>query len=465
MAGSLVSSLAMAGAVYQMSAALREWGVSRAPRLLLTAFFALNPMILYYGGNGMSEGLFIFTLLASTRYLLRWMRDRDLRSLVYGAVALGFCYMTRNEAALAALLGGVVVGVVSFWRTEGRRASRIKTAMSDLVIFGIPAFIAALGWTIVSYVITGEYFAQIQSIYGSAAQEKLLSHKTVHGRVLYEIHALAAFAPFLPILLIAAMAVAFQRRDPRMLAPLTVLGGALAFDMVSYMGNGIQDFFRYWIVALPLGIMLLGCLVAAVQTPRAIGAGMSEQTRSSRSGVRALGVLAAVVLVLVVMIPTTVFTGSGMLNPSIGVEESQQIGFIFKAHPGKYDLTYPASYPDALAIGDYFAKRHLPDGDVIIDNATGCVPMMIVTSSQPKLFVIPNDRDFQRILADPITFNTHYIMEPDPAQTSISAPNLQYPTLWSTGAGFTKAVHQFPARGSCPEFRLFHVLHHSNEVG
>ena len=283
MAGSLVSAVAMAGAVYQLYAALREWGVSRLPRIVLTLIFALNPMILYYGGNGMSEGLFLFTLLASTCYLLRWMRDGDLRSLAYGAVALGFCYMTRNEAALAALLGGVAVGVVSYGRTQGLRASRLRTAMSDLLIFGVPAFIAALGWSVVSYVITGEYFAQIQSIYGSAAQEKSLAHKTLHGRVLYEIHALGAFAPFLPILLIAAAFVALRRRDPRMLAPLTVLGGALGFDMVSYIGNGIQDYLRYWIVALPLGVMLLGCLVAAVQTPSPTMTGLPDQNRSSRA--------------------------------------------------------------------------------------------------------------------------------------------------------------------------------------
>ena len=164
------------------------------------------------------------------------------------------------------------------------------------------------------------------------------------------------------------------------------------------------------------------------------------------------------------MIPTTVSTGASMLNPAIGVEESQQIGFIFKAHPGNFDLTYPEAYPDAMALGNYFSNRHLPDGDVIVDNAIGCVPMMIVTSNQPKLFVIPNDRDFQRILADPITFHARYIMDPNPAQSSVSATNLQYPTLWTTGAGFTKVVHEFPARGPCPQFRLFEVLHHSNTV-
>ncbi len=70
MAGSLVSALGMAGAAYQILMALREWGVSRLARLLLTAFFVVNPMVLYYGGNGMSEGLYLFTVTAADAVLV-----------------------------------------------------------------------------------------------------------------------------------------------------------------------------------------------------------------------------------------------------------------------------------------------------------------------------------------------------------------------------------------------------------
>jgi hypothetical protein len=34
--------------------------------------------------------------------------------------------------------------------------------------------------------------------------------------------------------------------------------------------------------------------------------------------------------------------------------------------------------------------------------------------------------------------------------------------MWSTGDGFTKMVHQFPSRSTCPEFRLFQVTGHPN---
>jgi hypothetical protein len=464
MAGSLASAIGMAGAVYQMCSALREWGVSRAARLTLTAFFALDPMILLYSGNGMSEGIYLFTLVAATRYLLRWMHSGDLRSLAYSAVALGFCYLTRNEGAAAALLGGFAVAAVSYKRARGRRPSRARTAMSDVFIFAAPPFIALAGWAITSYVITGEFFAQISSIYGSAEQERLLGHMTFHGKVVYQVHAIEALAPLLPVLVVAAAAVAMRRRDPRMLAPLTVLGGALGFDMASFMVNGIQNYLRYWIVAIPLCVLLLGCLVAAVQNPRPAPTGVSVRSRSSDAGIPALTTVAAMALILVAMIPTSATTASAMVNPNIGSEESNTLGFIFHSHPSAADLDYKGNYAYILDVDKYFTRLHVPDGDVVVDNYPGCVPAILTTINQPKLFVIPNDRDYQRILADPITFHARFILEADPKFSPNNSINIRYPSLWRTGAGFTKMVHQFPERDGCYGFRLFHVLGHSNQV-
>ena len=150
------------------------------------------------------------------------------------------------------------------------------------------------------------------------------------------------------------------------------------------------------------------------------------------------------------MVPAAYTTATGMVNPSIAREESQDIGFIFHAHPTTTDIQWKARRPQILALGSYFAGLHLPNGDVVVDNSAGCIPEVITTISQPKLFVIPNDQDFQRILADPITFHVHYILEPNPAQVPISATNMQYPRLWDTGSGFTKMVHQIPIARHVP---------------
>ena len=464
MAGSLVSALAMAGTAYQILAALREWGVSRIPRLVLVACFALNPMMVLYGGNGMSEALYMFTLVAATRYLLRWVNTGDLRALAYSAIALAFSYLTRNEAAVAAAAAGVVVGMVSFYRADGRTSLRIKKAFSDVLIVGIPPLIAFAGWAIASYVIVGQFFAQLSSIYGNSAQVSTQQHLTFHGRTLFEVHSVDALAPFILIILAASAVLAFMRRDPRMLAPVAVLGGALGFDMLALLDNAIQDTFRYMILSFPLCVLLVGSVVAAIQNPKTDR--IDTQVRSHRTGrgVQTLGVLASVILILMVFIPTTVTTGAAIFNPSIGRLEAAQLDFIFHSHPSKFDLGNEGNFGWVISMGDWFTNRHWPNGSVVVDNFDECVPPMLTSINQPKLFVIPSDRDFQRILADPITFHAHYILEANPAQFPNTSISLQYPPLWTTGAGFTKKVHTFPAQPTCPEFRLFRVLHHSNEV-
>jgi hypothetical protein len=463
MAGSLASAVGMAGAVYQMCAALREWGVSRAPRLILTAFFAVNPMILLYGGNGMSEGIYLFTLVAATRYLLRWLHRGDLRSLAYAAIMLGVSYLSRNEAVAATLLGSVVVAAVTYRRVAGRRPVRTRAALSDVVIFAAPPVTALAGWAIASFVITGQFFQQLSSIYGTSEQLSLEKTVTLHFRVLYEVHSMDALAPVLPIVIVVAGLVAIRRGDPRVLAPLAILGGALGFDMFGYLDNAIQGALRYFIVSIPLLVMLVGSLVAAVQTTRTPQPDLRHGTRTPPRRGRMLGALVGVAIILVAMVPATATTVAGMFNPNVGIQETELLDFI--VHPTRTNLPYQNNYGHILAMDEYFTSLHLPDGDIVVDNFPECVPPILTTISQPKLFVIPNDQDFERILADPITFHAHYILEADPVSFPNTAINIEYPGLWRTGSGFTKMVHQIPSRAACPAFRLFRVLHHSDEVG
>ena len=471
MAGSLVSVAAMAGAVYQLDASLREWRCPVPARVVLTLTFALNPMILYYGANGMSEGLYLFTLMASTRYLLRWTRQGDLHSLVYSASALGLCYLARNEAVGAAFLAVPVVFAVSYVRelrgsedddhSTGRR-ERIGTAVADAFIFGLPTIVAAVGWATTSFVITGQPFAQFTSIYGNSSQESFLAHKNLHARLTYEIHALGGLAPTLIVVVVVALVVGYRRRNVASLVPLAVIGGALLFDVGGYLTNTIENFLRYFITAIPLCVVLVGSLFDR-STHRPAREPRTVRPFTKYWSTWTLGV-AATLLSAVLLLPSVFTTAEAMANPAVGVQESSLLGPVFHRHLSAGDRAVDASYPDIQAISAYLSGLKLPNGSVVVDNFTSCVPDVITNIEQPKLFVIPNDRDFQRVLADPLTFHAHYILEADPTSAPITAVNIAYPTLWASGAGFTKLFHQIAAKGDCPEFRLFRVFTHPSEV-
>ena len=244
--------------------------------------------------------------------------------------------------------------------------------------------------------------------------------------------------------------------------------------MAGYYTGSVGNYYRYFIATIPLGVMMVGVLLSrgarlttgdeaeggnCSQTSGPVGllpqgASASQPHRHRRTPVAY--VLFAALAAVVLAAPSVVTTGAAMFNRNIGYEESGLLDPVFH-HKDPY------SNPTVTltrTMATYIADQHLPDGDVIVDNSTECVPGVITTISDPKVFVIPNDRDFQRILADPLTFNTHYILIPPNSVSGGSATNKLYPTLYRSGDGFAKLVHQF-ANGACLPYRLYRVISHT----
>jgi hypothetical protein len=467
MAGSIVSALAMAGTAYQLLATLREWGVRRTPRLVMVTCFALNPMILFYGANGMSEALFLFTLVACGRYLLRWLRTGDVRSLVYSAVALGACYLVRNEALGAAMLGAPLVWGASFWGNPGERRSRMRGAMADLTIFELPFVVSVVAWLTASYVITGSPFEQFTSTYGNSTQEKFLAHKNLDARLMYELHAMWYLAPLLVIAAAASLYLAKRHRDLSVLVPLAIVGGGLGFDLLGYLGNTIQPYFRYFIAFVPLNVLVVGSLVTTSPDGERWSATKGcggPPVKGAFRGHRVASV-GALVMAAAFLAPPTLTTGRALLK-----QENQSLGPIFHSHLTPGERAIKAEYPAEITMSRYIESLHLPDGSIVADNANSgvCIPGVITMIDRPKVFVIPNDRSYQRTLTDPLAFDARYILEADPiGLATVTSTNVAFPGLWRTGAGFATRMHSFYAGGpaGCGDFRLFRVYGHPSLAG
>jgi hypothetical protein len=469
-AASLQSAFAMAGAVYQLRASLAEAGVSRAPRLVLTALFALNPAIVYYAGNGMSEAMYLFTLLLTTRYLLRWLHDGRVRWLVLSGVALGLAYLARNEAAGAAIFGAAVVAIVSFSRAGGARRARVSTAITDMAIFVIPFMMSFFGWAIASYVILGQPFPQLTSQYGNSAQMRVApgpEEGPLLARLSVELHAVLAFAPLLPIVLIVALLTARRHRDLRMLASVGILGGGLAFDMIGFLTNHIGWAMRYFITAVPLGLLLAGCALSGLSVPLRKPAGGASLARrpadaaivSGRGKAARItlgwGAVASVTLALALGIPGIILTGQAMLfNPTM--EYGTRMGFVLNLAAYREQ---PNEFSGVQIVDQYLEGLNLPNGSIIMDTFDACGPDIVLDASDPKIFMITADRAFKKTLAAPLLFHARYLLvAPDSGLWTLDAINSAYPTLYNTGAGFARLVHTFPDDVVCPTFRLYRVL-------
>ena len=447
-AGNIVSSLFMAGAVWQLLGLLREIGVKRAMRLALTACFALHPLIVLFGANSMSEGQFIFFLLLVVRYLMRWVRTNESGPLVVTGLALGLAYLTRYEAVAAAAAVLPIVAIASYWRNVGNRAGRLTLAACDCLIACTPIAFAFVLWALASWLITGMPFQQFSSVYGNAAQVQAegLLHPDRAQEILWARQGLTWMLALEP--LVAAVAVicvirSLFRRDAMILAPALVLTAVIAFMYVAYLTGMIPRQLRYLIVVVPLAVVMVGMAVAPTRNTNL--SGKPRPPKRFRRTVRARtfrgAVVAAVaVLALVAGVPTGAIA---VLSPLTNPTDAYQLQALLNQGPQTTDQQLAAKrWMTDRSVAAYIDSLHPGRGSVLVDDFLGFV--IVMTSNHPDQFVITPDRDFQPILADPAQAGVRYLLVPPDRQLgSLDALNRAYPHLYDDGGGIATLVREF----------------------
>jgi hypothetical protein len=454
-AGCVVSALCMGGAVVHLRAALREMGAPTAVAVTLTACFALNPMTIYYGSNGMSEAMYLLFLVATTRYLLAWSVTGELRPLVLTAIFLALAYLTRYETVAAAITVMLVVFIVGTNARDHARSlrERMAAAVADLLVVGTPVVGAFLAWTIVSWVITGQPFQQFTSRYGNAS---ILASSGGSGgangtgwpKAVLAIVQILSYAPLaIPVLVIAGI-VCWQRRDRRILA-LGVLAAPLAFSFVAYVGGQTFGFLRYYIPVLPLYLLLGGLLLS--RSPQSTAA---ERARHWFQQDRIAGIAVALLL----GVPGIFGSVFAMTDVKIGPAEKWALAWIPRSPKSADEVRWHALEPSGRTIAHSVDRLGLADSAVAVDTFD-CGSIVVLASKHPHQFVITSDRDFERIVADPVTFHVPYLLVPN-GDTGIEAIGVAHPGIYAGGivGGLrTEVVGEYATKG-CPTYRLLHVI-------
>lgn len=447
----IMSALFMAGSVVAMAGCLADLGITKLNRWLITLLYALHPMIVYYGGNGMSEGIFLFTLMIGCRYLIRWIYGPDLKALIMSGSALGFAYLARNEAAFPAVLGSGAVLLITFVRSNGDLRRRVTSALTDATLFSAPFLVSFVGWAVTSWMIVGHPFEQFSSIYGTASQLRTMREAGTlgaHGSSDVIVRQLVALEPMFGLFLLLAAVFAIHRRDARILAPLTVLGGVLLFAVGASLTGKTAGFFRYNISEVPLV-----CLLAGLALPP------DQLWRQSSPMAGRLTTMALIPMITFLALATAFpLTSQAMLDVHRGTEEARNLSYIFGRGPlTKAERDEAGTWQEISRTAKELDAMHLRNGSVLVDNFTKCVPGLIMNSNHPQQFVIPNDRDYERVLADPATFRVPYFLVPPPGGGgSINAINRAYSAMYANGAGIAELVHEFPLSG-CDRLRLYRL--------
>lgn len=462
-AGTLMSAVFMAGAVVQIFSIGSDRGLPRSYVTIITVLFALNPMIVFYGSNGMSEAPFIFFVTWSVRRLILWMVDDDVHHLVAaGGIAMGMAYLTRYDAVGTVAAAGFLVGTTTFLRA--RNTPRFRRALLDLLLVSAPGFVAFIGWAAASWLITGDAFAQFSSQYGNSAilkQSGGAAAATFGDGLVFAAVCVTLLAPTLIPIALWAGYLRWRRPNWGVLAvPLLMFGAVLAFQAYTYASGGTFPFLRFYIVAIPLAacLSLLAVPDGAFAAPKRLGRYAPVPTgvpgtRKTRVG------YAAVALAFAVCVPVAAW---GMTLPAYAPQEYALASVL---RPDPQDVSpqkaverrIAATFSTEREIAAYLDKLDLPESSVITDTVYGFA--VVVASRNPRTFVVPSDPDFARLVNSPAEHGIKYLLSvPNTGRGVSDALNQRYPTLYETGADIATLELEIPNDGdSQPDWRLYRV--------
>jgi hypothetical protein len=482
-AGTFMAAAFMAGAVWQVRGITMDRGVPTLWRWVIIAGFALNPMIFLYGGNGMSEAPYVFFTLWAVRRLLRWVRSDQVNDLVVAGIALGLDYLTRYEAAMAAAAAtAVVIGVAMLRSSATSRRERAKLAAVDGTVVAFPFIVCFMGWTLASWITTGVAFSQFSSQYGNSSQVANASmgvasfQRLAGGPITIVVRDILYLEPLLPLLVIVVLVLAVRRTEVDSLVPIAVFGGVLVFEAYAQFSGQTFAWFRFFLMAVPLMVVLATLLWPYRGEPERPGAGTAGgrgalyrrlQAFERRPGVDRLARhLAPVVasrrnrvvvggfVIAVLLLSSIPATWAGMMNPVVGTQ-SEQTGLHAVVDSG-FRSPAPSDLRNNGYVANYLDQLHLPDGSVLMDTFIGWDVWL--QSEHRKQFVITSDYDFAAFLNAPYQSGIRYILVSDPVQDGrADAINQRYPTIYRDGAGIGSLVMTVPATGDDQTWRLYRV--------
>jgi hypothetical protein len=399
----------------------RDGGAPRWMRLTAVALLAAHPLLLVYGSNGMSECCWMLFLVIAVRSLTKWWEHDDVVSLAMAGIALGAAYLTRYETVATVAAAVVLVGVVAWRRmpsdgTTPTAKGRAWAAGVDLAVFLFPPAAAFLGWAFASWAVIGEPFAQFTSQYGNSAlvaanQEgnaALVGDGSAAGRLWFFARQAFVAAPML--VLVVGLALWIGGRVARRTAvAVMVVGAPVALQGLFAVQGQTFPWFRYVVPTVLLTVLV------------ALAAGGSSTWISSRRWVRPVLVAA--------LVPGVVLSWSVVARSQLGAADDGRMleGVVAAATGGRVVRGDSALWRAQVVAADINRLGGALPGAVLTD--TSSTDAVVAASPRPELFVVPADRDFLPVVADPALFGVRYVLLRGPA-TSGDAIARAYPDLY-----------------------------------
>ena len=380
-AGAISTCLLSALVIPVLAAIAKELQLSTAHSALLIGLYALNPVVIFYAANGMSEAAFSLCLAVTFLGYIRFSNSRSTKDMRLLSVGLALGMMSRIEfipITFAVLLACALLLPRDRWK----RAT---------VLIALPPFYVFVLWSWASSLLQGDAFYWYHFGKASGATPDVhpwLPDQLTPLNILWWVLRMSLiYAPVLAILFLSGAAIGVDgRRWLGMMLMSLVLPAFIALQLVMHSSVGAQ---RYFSTLAVVGV------VAAMWT-------LSSTTRltgRARLTVNVL-VIGAVVSGALAVVP---------VNADRYQSSLQGDSAFFAPLLGRDPYPYPKYLGEMQSLVAELDKS-MTDKQFVAMDSRGGVPLLF--SKHPERFILPEDRDFEQIMSDPEGRFT-YVLKPE----------------------------------------------------
>lgn len=427
----IVSAASMAFAALQIDQIARLCGLKRMWRWLVVLLFAINPVMVVFGANGMSEAVLIAATLSGCYWLVRfWKSDRNM-DLLITAVHFSILPLIRYEAAvLTAAAGGLIL--LQTWAQGQRRMSLpdFRDYLEGRLLgYGGLAVYPLFLWAVASWFIMGSplYFLFNERSALSLAEDQLSSYS---GMVTSWVSAFGAtfgvWTWLFPVGVIASAAaiyLAIREKKP-FLAGFGLTPFILPLvQWVLLMRSATVPLLRYFVMAVPLGIVTGLAVYSALQP---------LTQKKPRWGF-------TIPLGFVLLIAASNLASAYTLKTYQyqNIESATWEALTTRNEIPNQDVN------DGLAVGRVLAEA-IPSGTRVLVDTYQFGFAVVLGADRPKMFFDFTDSHYDAAVLNPPAYVDYVLVPKAEGRGALYSVNRYHPDLHASGAAWAEEVDILP---------------------
>jgi hypothetical protein len=414
--GNLVTALCGTGSVLVFLLFLRQAKLPRVLNYLLLLVYILNPMILFYSANGMSEMVLeLFVMLTAYCYL-RWNQTHNWIYLSVCGVTTSLAFLSRYDASFVAIAITIFIGIEAITNIRKNYAY----AESAVLLYVSPVAYVVFLWVLLNWLIMGDplYFAR--SAYSNAGQigyqlalipDLLPLKHNLLASLWVGLRETAEIFPFFIIVTIWLAILSILRKKWVWLGVLALSWSLILFSTGNLFMGQSALFIRYFISAIPMGVIMIAG-VLSMHSPR--------------------WRIPIASLFCVLVAGSAYFTTQSMMTHTEWGQWNDQVVHAVLTN------TPLNSWKEEQALAKYINEK--TTGFVMVDDFQGY--RVIFFSGKPSRFLTPSDSTFKSYLSDPFNHVNYILTSSSQLEGELNQVNNAYPYLFTKGGAWVKLEYE-----------------------